>query len=508
MGSMSASDAAPLPRLGEVYFDVRGESRSMRLSWYADTGVAVFSIWQGGTCTGTFRLPIADLPRMIQALQRGPDGDDVPEPPAAGQAQRGSPPRAAQPATPDGGIEAGPAAPPPQRARSGRHHGDERAPADHGAEPTAAAPAGGYSDGRRTGGHRAGGYADAPAGPYREPEAGAPRYEERPAAGYSDEPTSPYREPEAGAPRYEERPAAGYSDEPTSLYREPEAGAARYEERPTRGYPDAPGGRYREPDEAGTDRYEERPAGGYPDAPGGRYREPDAAGRYEERSTGGYPDGSHRRGYQDERPGAYHGGGYEQEATGPYPDDSLPGSAGAYHGEDPHGGFEREPARRHSGGFEREPAQRYSGDPLDTSRPLDTDEPLGRGDRRERYEPQRTAPYSRGGYEDEPTGIYRGDMLSQDFDDRPAGRYPDPVSPDYPTGPSGPVYQGGDGPRDYPPPPRDADYPPAGPYADPRSRDGGPPAEGRARSRHRDDDHESFPYGPAHGEHEVRGRAR
>src|SRR5690349_12371893 len=75
MGSMSASDAAPLPRLGEVYFDVRGESRSMRLSWYADTGVAVFSIWQGGTCTGTFRLPIADLPRMIDALQRGPHGD-------------------------------------------------------------------------------------------------------------------------------------------------------------------------------------------------------------------------------------------------------------------------------------------------------------------------------------------------------------------------------------------------------------------------------------------------
>ena len=75
MGNMSASDAAPLPRLGEVYFDVRGESRSMRLSWYADTGVAVFSIWQGGTCTGTFRLPIADLPRMVEALQGGPHGE-------------------------------------------------------------------------------------------------------------------------------------------------------------------------------------------------------------------------------------------------------------------------------------------------------------------------------------------------------------------------------------------------------------------------------------------------
>ena len=37
MGTMSASDAAPLPRLGEVFFDVRGSSRSMRLSWDAGT---------------------------------------------------------------------------------------------------------------------------------------------------------------------------------------------------------------------------------------------------------------------------------------------------------------------------------------------------------------------------------------------------------------------------------------------------------------------------------------
>src|ERR1700736_3625723 len=74
MGSMSASDAAPLPRLGEVFFDVRGSSRSMRLSWYADTGISVFSIWQGGTCTGTFRLPMEELPRLIDALHRGMQG--------------------------------------------------------------------------------------------------------------------------------------------------------------------------------------------------------------------------------------------------------------------------------------------------------------------------------------------------------------------------------------------------------------------------------------------------
>src|SRR3974390_989544 len=105
MGSMSASDAAPLPRLGEVYFDVRGESRSMRLSWYADTGVAVFSIWQGGTCTGTFRLPIADLPRMVQTLQRGPDGDSAGAgEQSAGQGRRGSPAPEPQSAPPDSDI--------------------------------------------------------------------------------------------------------------------------------------------------------------------------------------------------------------------------------------------------------------------------------------------------------------------------------------------------------------------------------------------------------------------
>ena len=74
MGCMSASDAAPLPRLGEVFFDVRGDSRSMRLSWYADTGVAVFSIWQGGTCTGTFRLPIAPGTRRCRRTLHTYDG--------------------------------------------------------------------------------------------------------------------------------------------------------------------------------------------------------------------------------------------------------------------------------------------------------------------------------------------------------------------------------------------------------------------------------------------------
>src|SRR6202161_3242069 len=98
MGSMSASDAAPLPRLGEVFFDVRGNSRSMRLSWYADTGVAVFSIWQGGTCTGTFRLPIDDLTRMVEALRRGPQGPRARRREAPGEAGPEGPPAGGGPA--------------------------------------------------------------------------------------------------------------------------------------------------------------------------------------------------------------------------------------------------------------------------------------------------------------------------------------------------------------------------------------------------------------------------
>jgi hypothetical protein len=138
MGAMSASDAAPLPRLGEVFFDVRGNSRSMRLSWYADTGVAVLSIWQGGMCTGTFRLAIDDLPRMVETLQRGPDGQRA-QPPAAHRPGVGDPLEApAMGPLPGGGLpdfdlahtayQPGPPAP----AGAGRHS----APATRHSEPT------------------------------------------------------------------------------------------------------------------------------------------------------------------------------------------------------------------------------------------------------------------------------------------------------------------------------------------------------------------------------------
>src|SRR6185437_14707255 len=99
MGSMSTTEPAPLPRLGEVFFDVRSKARSLRISWYSDTGVAVLSIWQGGTCTGSFRLPMGDVPRLIAALQAGPPAA---EGPGAVSAQYGSA---------GGGAARGPAGP-------------------------------------------------------------------------------------------------------------------------------------------------------------------------------------------------------------------------------------------------------------------------------------------------------------------------------------------------------------------------------------------------------------
>ncbi|HEY5396968.1 MAG TPA: hypothetical protein VIL16_16400, partial [Trebonia sp.] len=56
----------------------------MRLSWYANTGIAVFSIWQGGTCTGTFRLPLDELSRLVDSLGRGLSDGPLPETGATG----------------------------------------------------------------------------------------------------------------------------------------------------------------------------------------------------------------------------------------------------------------------------------------------------------------------------------------------------------------------------------------------------------------------------------------
>jgi hypothetical protein len=281
---MSASDPAPLPRLGEVFFDVRGESRSMRLSWYAGTGVAVFSIWQGGTCTGTFRLPMADLPRMVEALRRGPH---------AVWEGTGLPP-AAQPGS---GLE-----------RGGRGGGAPagREPADSEAETGPSGALAGYPEDQL-----AGGYPGQPTGDYRRAA---------PTGGYANEPTGVYRAGEL---------ADGYPEPPPGSHREGWSGSS---------HSDGYSGRYAPlpaPEDYSGGSGQELPApGGGSVPPGGRHRE--GSPRYFEQATGrGHPELSgtlHEQapvGYGDLSPGQYRDlPGREQGGLSPGQDSEL--SPGRY----------------------------------------------------------------------------------------------------------------------------------------------------------------------------------
>jgi len=61
----------PLPPRGELFDDPRGEGRALRVSWHQEASLVVLSLWREGTCTATFRLPVADVPRLVNALVEG-----------------------------------------------------------------------------------------------------------------------------------------------------------------------------------------------------------------------------------------------------------------------------------------------------------------------------------------------------------------------------------------------------------------------------------------------------
>ena len=62
---------SPLPATGEVFLDARGDSRGLRVSWHPEADVVVLSMWHGGTCAGTFRLPVDEVPELIRVLRGG-----------------------------------------------------------------------------------------------------------------------------------------------------------------------------------------------------------------------------------------------------------------------------------------------------------------------------------------------------------------------------------------------------------------------------------------------------
>jgi hypothetical protein len=65
------AEVASLPSNGDVYFDPRGEGRSLRVSWHHADGIVVLSLWHDSVCVGSFRLDADDVPALVDALVRG-----------------------------------------------------------------------------------------------------------------------------------------------------------------------------------------------------------------------------------------------------------------------------------------------------------------------------------------------------------------------------------------------------------------------------------------------------
>lgn len=79
-------EVAPIPSFGDLFTDVRGADRTMRVSYHGDRGAVVVSLWAGGVCRGSFRMAAADVSRLIDTLteiMRGvepaADAEPVPE---------------------------------------------------------------------------------------------------------------------------------------------------------------------------------------------------------------------------------------------------------------------------------------------------------------------------------------------------------------------------------------------------------------------------------------------
>jgi hypothetical protein len=84
------AEVLPMPRFGDVFADVRGGGRTMRISYHRDQGTVIVSLWVGTVCRGTFRMAAGDLNQLISALTEikrsvepassGPEAAVVPAP--------------------------------------------------------------------------------------------------------------------------------------------------------------------------------------------------------------------------------------------------------------------------------------------------------------------------------------------------------------------------------------------------------------------------------------------
>jgi len=67
----SAKRVRAFPRTGAIYLDTRGKDRVLRVTWHPETDLVMLSLWRGETCARSFRLPIEEVPELIDQLRTG-----------------------------------------------------------------------------------------------------------------------------------------------------------------------------------------------------------------------------------------------------------------------------------------------------------------------------------------------------------------------------------------------------------------------------------------------------
>ncbi|TDC75809.1 hypothetical protein E1193_24930 [Micromonospora sp. KC606] len=76
----------PMPSFGDLFTDLRGDDRTMRVSYHPERAVVVLSLWRGAVCRGSFRLAAEEAGRL-RALLEAIEAAAVP--PAGGAAAGG-----------------------------------------------------------------------------------------------------------------------------------------------------------------------------------------------------------------------------------------------------------------------------------------------------------------------------------------------------------------------------------------------------------------------------------
>jgi hypothetical protein len=61
-------EVLPMPTIGDLFTDVRGGDRTMRVSYHGDRDVIVVSLWVGTWCRGSFRMAAGDVSKLISTL--------------------------------------------------------------------------------------------------------------------------------------------------------------------------------------------------------------------------------------------------------------------------------------------------------------------------------------------------------------------------------------------------------------------------------------------------------